>query len=261
MTVDMPRLTLQRLNMDTSWHCSLGQLKLLIDPWLMGTEVDFFGWFNTQWHRTPPIAWPDLPEFNAVLVTQKYPDHCHPLTLQRLQPQCVIAPDHLTRRIQTLLPETTAIGVSAGGDGVYQAGVNIHLLGSSRRAGPVYEAFLLDDGHHSVLIAPHGLEITEEHIDIVLNASPLKLLLAPFDQYQLPALLGGSIKPGLRGLEVLIERFNPEFVVQTHDENKHARGLVSVLARVTPFNNEDLANHPWLAKLYHPVPTYQPVTF
>jgi hypothetical protein len=40
-------MLLQRLNMDNSWYLELSRLRLLIDPWLEGTEVDFFPWFNT----------------------------------------------------------------------------------------------------------------------------------------------------------------------------------------------------------------------
>ena len=80
-------MQLKRLNMDNSWSISLGGQRLLIDPWLHGVEVDYFAWFNKQWHRTPPIAYEDVQDFDAVLITQKYPDHFHPETLLRLKPK------------------------------------------------------------------------------------------------------------------------------------------------------------------------------
>ena len=51
----------------------LAGIRLVIDPWLEGTEVDYFAWFNTQWLRTPPVPYCDVPAFDAVLITQKYP--------------------------------------------------------------------------------------------------------------------------------------------------------------------------------------------
>ena len=43
-------MQIQRLNMDNSWYLGFEGLRLLVDPWLEGTEIDFFPWFNTQWH-------------------------------------------------------------------------------------------------------------------------------------------------------------------------------------------------------------------
>ena len=256
----MPTLTLQRLNMDTTWHCTLGDLRVLVDPWLVGTEVDYFGWFNTQWHRTPPMPCADIPAFDTVLITQKYPDHCHPRTLETLQPSRVIAPDTLTRRIAAILPQAEVIGVGADLDGLHHRGVQLHRLASPRRFDPIYDAFLLDDGHHSVLIAPHGLQLTDQHVQVVQAASPLKVLLSALDLYELPGWLGGTIKPGLSGLRDLVDRLRPEVVVQTHDEDKHARGLVSRLARITPFHPDQLAAHAWLAQRYHAVSDYEPMS-
>ena len=105
-----------------------------------------------------------------------------------------------------------------------------------------------------------GDQVTVTRQSIVRSASPLKLLLAPFDRYTLPTILGGTIKPGLDGLQTLVHHFCPEVVVQTHDEDKHTRGLVSRLARITPFKGTELHKHDWLAERYHPIPHYQPVT-
>jgi len=257
----MNPLTLQRLNMDTTWHCTLGSIKLLIDPWLVGTEVDYFSWFNTQWHRTPPTDCSQLPPFDTVLITQKYPDHCHPETLQALRPQQIIAPAHMLKRLRHLVPDATLIGVEPGPEGVLHRDVRLHLLASPRRVDPIYDAFLLDDGQRSIVIAPHGLSATQDHLAIVEAASPITVLLSPFDHYQLPTLLGGTIKPGLPGLQSLVDLFDPEIVIQTHDEDKYARGLVSQLARIKAFREDDLGSHAWLAQRHHSIPNYQPVTF
>ena len=79
-------ISIQRLNMDNSFFVEINGWKLLIDPWLEGTEVDFFPWFNTQWHRTPPLPYEELPAYDTVLITQKYPDHYHEKTLKKLNP-------------------------------------------------------------------------------------------------------------------------------------------------------------------------------
>ena len=89
---------LQRLNMDNSWFVEFSGLKMLIDPWLEGTEVDFFSWFNTQWHRTTPLNYNQLPVFDIVLITQKYPDHFHATTMKKLSPKSIIAPKSLQKK-------------------------------------------------------------------------------------------------------------------------------------------------------------------
>ena len=92
--------------MDGSWWLAFGGIKLLIDPWLEGTEIDYAGWFNTQWHRTPPLAYSDLPSYDAVLITQKYPDHYHEETLTKLSPDIIFAPASLGKRLRRLLPDS-----------------------------------------------------------------------------------------------------------------------------------------------------------
>ena len=92
-------IQVQRLNMDNSLFLEISGWKVLIDPWLEGTEVDFFGWFNTQWHRTPPLPYEQIPAFDTVLITQKYPDHFHAETLKKLNPGHIIAPGSLKENI------------------------------------------------------------------------------------------------------------------------------------------------------------------
>ena len=36
-------MILQRLNMDTSWLIELSGTTIVVDPWLEGVEIDFFG--------------------------------------------------------------------------------------------------------------------------------------------------------------------------------------------------------------------------
>ena len=77
-------LKLRRLNMDTSWQISWGQTNLLIDPWLVGTEIDGFAWFNEQWHATKPKEIHTLKDYQAILISQPFSDHCHEETLHQL---------------------------------------------------------------------------------------------------------------------------------------------------------------------------------
>ena len=49
-------MKLTRINPDHSWLLETPGLRLVVDPWLLGPEIDGFGWFHTQ--HLPQAAWP-----------------------------------------------------------------------------------------------------------------------------------------------------------------------------------------------------------
>ena len=252
-------MRLQRLNMDNSWHLALGGLRLLIDPWLEGVEFDYFKWFNTQWHRTAPLPYPSVPTADAVLITQKYQDHCHPPTLQRLQPKHILAPSSLQRHLTRIVPAAKVYSMDAHNPVVRFRGVSVHHLPTRRRVDPIYDAFALDDGTISVVLAPHGFALDDGHRTSIEGMSPCGLLIAPFDHYRLPTLLGGVVSPGLPSLQRLCDVLDPTYIARAHDEDKHARGLVRHLARIRRFDKRSLKDYPWLATRWLQIRDYTPV--
>ena len=75
-------LSIKRLNLDSSWHIEYGKNSFVVDPWLIGSEIDGFKWLNEQWHIKEPVKISDLPEFQFLLISQNYEDHCHIETLK-----------------------------------------------------------------------------------------------------------------------------------------------------------------------------------
>ena len=251
-------IQLQRLNLDTSLFLEIGGFKVLIDPWLEGTEVDFFSWFNTQWHRTAPMSYDQLPDFDSVLITQKYPDHFHLQTLKKLSPSHIVAPRSLEKKIRKNLPETSLTLVDAGNSQIRFGNVQIVYLPTRRKVDPIYDAFVLDDGKESVFLATHGYQFDDQSRSLVQEASPCQLLVTPFNRYELPFFLGGTVSPGLDGVEHLCEILKPKKVMAVHDEDKHAKGLVSKLARITrPTSTQALREIPWLGDRYFELNHYQ----
>jgi hypothetical protein len=59
------------------------------------------------------------------------------------------------------------------------------------------------------------------------------LLLSTTTSYELPLFLGGTINLGLQNAAQLVKKFKPTYFVPSHDEDKHAKGLVSKLATTT----------------------------
>lgn len=244
--------------MDNSWFIEFSGWKVLIDPWLEGTEVDFFGWFNTQWHRTAPIPYDQLPAFDTIIITQKYPDHFHRKTLQKLSPKSIVAPKSLEKKLKKLLPSTEIIGLDAVENKVTINNIQVTLLPTKRKIDPIYDAFILDDGKESIFLATHGFQTSDKHIDILKKAAPCQLLLTPFNHYKLPFFLGGVVSPGLEGVEHLCEVLNPKKVIATHDEDKHARGLVSKFAKIIrPSSKDSLLKFPWLSNRYEEITHYE----
>ena len=239
--------------MDNSWLLTMDTCRLLIDPWLMGVEVDFFPWFNTQWHKTPPVAIDQVPEYDAVLITQKYPDHFHQETLKKLSPKKIIAPKSIEKKLRQLLPSSEIIGLDKKNSLTELLGVKIQFLSTSRKIDPIYDAFLLDNGQESVFLATHGFSPSPEQTELISKASPCALLVNPFNHYELPVFLGGVVAPGLEGVEKLCTLLNPKKVVATHDEDKHAKGLVSKFAKITFAGPEQvLSKISWLgSRLVH----------
>lgn len=223
-------MRIQRLNMDNTWFLEFDGLKLLIDPWLEGTEIDFFPWFNTQWHRTKPMDYTDLPAFDAVLITQKYPDHYHKQTLLKIKPALVIVPKSIEQSIRKLLPASKVFVLDKKQPIFEKNGVKISFYPTSRKIDPIYDAFLISDSQESVFVASHGYFMSEAAATL---SAPVKLLICPFNEFQLPFYLGGTISPGLKGILHLNERLNPACIVATHDEDKHAKGIVIKTAKIT----------------------------
>ena len=251
-------IQVQRLNMDNSLFLEIGGWKVLIDPWLEGTEVDYFSWFNTQWHRTTPLPYEQLPDFDSVLITQKYPDHFHAETLKKLNPDHIIAPKSLGKKLRAILPKASLNLMATANNQISTHKVQVTFLPTQRKIDPIYDAFILDDGRESVFLATHGFNAGKNAMEQIRKASPCQLLINPFNYYKLPFFLGGVVSPGLEGVKHLCEILEPRAVIATHDEDKHATGIVSKFARIKrPFGNKSLTDFPWLKDRYLELNNYK----
>ena len=243
--------------MDNSFFMNISGWKILIDPWLEGTEVDYFEWFNTQWHKTPPLSYDDIPDFDTILITQKYPDHFHPETLKKLNPKHIIGPRSLENKLKNLFPAAKIEGLDSKNNTTLIKEHKVTFLGTKRKIDPIYDAFILDDGKASVFVSTHGFHFNNKDLDLLKQTSPCHLLITPFNYYKLPFFLGGLVSPGLNGVKHLCETIDPMKVVATHDEDKHAKGIVSKFARIKrPSSSKNLTKLPWLGKRYLEVNHY-----
>lgn len=226
-------LKIQRLNMDSSWQLSWGDFSLLIDPWLLGTEIDGFSWFNEQWHATAPLPIKEIAPYQAILVSQPFSDHCHEETLRLLKEVPLLATaksakrlgkNFAKKRIQ-LIPDLLSGSWLTWGE------MELACLVSTKKLSAAFDGIVLRRAGELIVYCPHGFELTAAQLK-VLRQDKTALLITGFSFFKLPFFLGGVVNPGKTNALSLIEQLNPKKVIHTHDENKPSRGFVKKIATV-----------------------------
>ena len=248
----------QRLNMDNSWLIKISNLSILIDPWFTGAEIDYFKWFNMQWHRHAPIALEEVPHYDWIIITQKFPDHFHAETLSKLNPKNVIAPLSIRKKIQELLPAANIIFVQNDNPSIQLEEATIQWFNSNKKIDPRFDAMAIHNNEESIFVATHGFDFSNEQKNILHSLPKIKLLLSPINYYKLPFFLGGVISPGLKGVERLLKDTGAEKFVSTHDEDKHATGIVNKVVNQLRYNAEDIYKDGFLGPRFLNLTNYEP---
>lgn len=249
----MPTLT--RLNGDSSWLLEIGGLRLILDPWLVGPEVDGAAFINRQWLSAPalPPTSPTLHDsVHGILVSLPFSDHCHLDTLQALNPATPIfcAPaalgkvrKHFAARPQLGRHVQSISAIAALGAGLTPLGPGVSVVGVlPSLLDPTHAGLcIVSDTDGSVLLLPHGLASTSPHVARLdgLITRPLTLM-ATCTTYRLPMVLGGTVNLGLAAAKALCDRLQAEVFVDTHSEQKRAEGMISSVATVTYAAREEV---------------------
>jgi L-ascorbate metabolism protein UlaG (beta-lactamase superfamily) len=189
-----------------SWLLELANLRILVDPWLVGS-LTFGGqrWLFEGRHRHP-FAIPD--NLDLLLLSQGLPDHTHLPTLERLPRSLpVIASPTAAQRVQklgfttitTLQPgETTTVG-------------QLEIRATAGAPVPQIEnGYLLRDqaNGQSLYYEPHG------YVDPALQTlGPLTVALTPVVTLELPLSL--PIIQGQASALALVEQLKPLVLLPT----------------------------------------------
>lgn len=226
-------LTLRRLNMDTSWSLDWAGTNMLIDPWLVGSEVDGFSWFNEQWHATAPVPIAEIGPYDFIVISQAYSDHCHENTLAALKEVHVLTVPSAKRRVQRALPERVVhvLPELTSGRWHEQGPLRLAYLDPGKKIDPIYNGIVIRHDQQCVVYFPHGFFLKPMQLE-ALKSLDISVLITSFSHFKLPFFLGGAVNPGQDNAMELVRQLNPAKVVHTHDENKHAKGLVKKIARV-----------------------------
>lgn len=225
-------LKIQRLNMDNTWWLNWGNTSLLLDPWLTGSEIDGFRWFNEQWHNTPPVHPGQVPGYDFVIVTQPYSDHCHSSTLRELNTEKPVwAVPAALKRIKKEMAGTKGFDIPAATEVWADIGeLKLARITPKRWIDPIYHAVVIEKQGEAVVYAPHGFALDGAQASSIRHLK-IKLLITTFTEFTLPFFLGGLINRGKEDALKLMKQLNAEHVVNTHDEDKRANGIVIKLAK------------------------------
>lgn len=227
--------------MDSSWALDWGGQTFLIDPWLIGSEIDGFAWFNEQWHSTPPVDINTLGNYHSIIISQSYSDHCHKQTLDALDGVPFLSSPSAAKRLRKELPgRNIDVLPELTSQQWHQVGsLQLAYLDPGRKINPIYNGIVIRNGDEVVVYFPHGFTLTDQQLRLLQQYQTI-LLITSFSRFKLPSILGGAVNPGADNAYKLISELNPGKVVHTHDENKHAKGLVKFLAKVDYPNMAEL---------------------
>jgi len=224
-------LSVKRLNLDSSWHISYNNSEFLIDPWLIGSEVDGFKWLNEQWHIKDPVQISELPNYDFILISQNYEDHCHIKTLREFpEDKTLIATEKAYNKLKKEFPKREIILLEDNKVTSYKD-LTFLSLRPNKILDPVYYSLVIANNNESIFYAPHGFTLNDKQLKLV-NTNKVKLLITTFTEFEIPKIMGGKVNPGMENVYELYNQIKPLNTINTHDEEKKAKGLVSSLAKI-----------------------------
>lgn len=215
----------------------------------------------TQWHRTAPQPYKNVPAYDCVIITQKYPDHYHEVTLQKLQPKKIIVPASITKKVKRLLPQSEVLCIENMHEAYSINSCSLVWFKTARKIDPIYDAILLSGKNESIMIATHSFTFSEKQLQQLETYAPVCVLCSPCNLYKLPFFLGGTVAPGIEGLKKLVAQVKPKYIVATHDEDKYAKGIVDIVAKKIRYSPEELKNMNEFKNKFIDISNYEPYHF
>ena len=235
------RVEITALNHDSSWQLQFTDAESLsnlwIDPWLLGEQVDGARWFSSQSHAMPTLQITKIASPQAIVISHPFTDHCHQETLLSLpKTTIVLAVPTATRKI-TRWQHFEKLNILQAGSWVSLpsvSGFEVAYFASTDFLDLVHNALAFRFGNEKSLVyAPHGCApVLAQRIREEIG-KPVDVLLTTHTHYSLPFYLGGPVNLGIDKMAVCAKILKASTVIGTHDEAKHASGIVSKLAKVT----------------------------
>lgn len=192
-----------------SWLIEIADLKILLDPWLVGPLV--FG--NAPWffkgERTQERSIPK--KIDLILLSQGLEDHAHPPTLEQLDRNIPVIASVNAAKVVSKLGYTKITTLAHGESFTFADKVTIIATPGSP-IGPMLteNGYVLVDTSNqtSLYYEPHGY-----HSPTLKEMAPIDVVITPIIDIEI-VLLGSFIKGVSSALE-LIEWLKPQVIMNT----------------------------------------------
>ena len=90
---------------------------------------------------------------------------------------------------------------------------------------------IINNKNEAIFYAPHGFVLSDEQLELIKDIN-ISLLITTFTHFKIPKIMGGDVNPGMENVYELYKQLSPKKTINTHDEEKKAKGLVSALAKI-----------------------------
>ena len=231
----MASIEVQRMSMDSSLMVKFldDNFKVVIDPWLLGPEIDGSSIFNCAYHLHEPMNMEKVGNVDAIVISLPFNDHCHEDSLVLFKASVpiygVIA---VLRRLakDVRLSDRIFIEITSDTEGtLIQSNLRIRSLPSPNIFDFVHSGLIFkDDNRNLVLYAPHGLYIENYQSNIVeaITSNAFLLILISCSKYCLPFYLGGNVNLGLDHAIKVAKVVQAKYLIDVHSEEKISTGIV-----------------------------------
>ncbi|MEL6319691.1 MAG: MBL fold metallo-hydrolase [Cyanobacteria bacterium J06626_14] len=192
-----------------SWLLEFDDLRVLIDPWLVGSLV--FG--NMPWlfkgDRTEPIE--ELPtDIDLILLSQGLEDHAHRLTLQQLSHTIPVIASPNGAKVAKELSYSTVVALQPGESHTFNNVLDIRALSGAPIGLNVENGYWLhhEPSHMSLYYEPHGFPPSA-----LENLEDVDIAISPVVNLELP--LAGAIIQGQKTALEIAKALQPKVFLPT----------------------------------------------
>lgn len=235
-----------------SWLIELGQKRILIDPWLVGSLV--FG--NLPWlfkgDRTQPLE--QIPDkIDLILLSQGLEDHAHRPTLEQLDKTIPVIGSPSAAKVVQQLGYTQVTSLSPGQTFTLANQIEIRAMQGAPIGLQAENAYLLKqlEVGTTLYYEPHGYPCAE-----LKNYAPVDVVISPVVNLELP-LAGAIIKGNTTALQ-LAQWLQPKVFLPTATGGDVAyEGFINSVLRTVGSVDElrsQLAQHNLSTQVIDPQP-------
>lgn len=241
------------------------RFNIVIDVWLRGPQIDLFSWFSLQEHASPSSVQTfaqlnDLLEkaesavtgqtirngdgdnykyIDAVCCSHEFTDHCHEATLRELPSRIpVFAPKKAAGLIRSWKHFENVFEIPLHNSPVTSQKAHLPHWITLRRVhtnydGPIYfhSALLINfslygsEPPETIIYTPHGI-VADSLTSSISSGESIKILALLHGLHDV-SLAGNRLNLGIDNAVKLVRTLDVKYWIPTHDEVKHAHGIVS----------------------------------